>query len=365
MACRLAEHFGPERFQMVLFDPITDERKKLGWEQNNEHEWIIGPPENETERQQLFARCMDADVMIFGECPFELLQARAKSGKLTFISGERMWKHPLLLNQFDPRLLRHRWRFRNILNNPCVHDLAMGAYAASDLAMVGDIRDRLWQWGYFVTVPATPPMVRNSDIIRVLWAGRMLDWKRVDLLITAVAQAVKVNSPIELTLIGQGPEGAKLICLVNELGLQSTIKFMPSVPAPQVREKMQQADIYVLPSNRHEGWGAVIGEAMSEGCVTIAGDQAGASRVLINDDENGYIFPDGDSGALAEIIIKVSADPALRARIGQAAWEKMHNLWHPDIAATRIIELCSGLLGLGTVPHYPDGPCMHINLNLP
>ena len=90
LASSLADLMGSERFQLALFVPVNSEGIKRGWMDDNDQKWIIGPPANESDRQKLYAKCLAADVMIFGACPFELLEARTKAGKLTFITAERM-----------------------------------------------------------------------------------------------------------------------------------------------------------------------------------------------------------------------------------------------------------------------------------
>ncbi len=78
---------------------------------------------------------------------------------------------------------------------------------------------------------------------------------------------------------------------------------MPSIATPTFREP----------------WGLVVNEAMNQGLPVIASDAVGAvAGGLVRDGHNGLVVPAGDSDALAEAINRLAAEPALRARLGEA-----------------------------------------------
>ena len=64
----------------------------------------------------------------------------------------------------------------------------------------------------------------------------------------------------------------------------------------QVRELMRNHDIYVLPSNAYEGWGAVISEALEEGMCVLASIESGAGATLLPPEN---LFPAGDVEGVA------------------------------------------------------------------
>lgn len=124
--------------------------------------------------------------------------------------------------------------------------------------------------------------------MRILWCGRMVDWKRVDVLIKAFKQASKQRA-MTLQIVGDGPEQARLKRLAGELG-EDALKWTPGkisfngyLPNSQVRELMHEADVYVMPSNAEEGWGAIVSEALVEGCPVISTWEAGSSATLLGD----------------------------------------------------------------------------------
>jgi hypothetical protein len=96
---------------------------------------------------------------------------------------------------------------------------------------------------------------------------------------------------------------------------------------------------------------------MSEGCVLVANEAAGSSRELVTHGETGFLFGDGDAEHLSSVIERAGRDFRLRMAVRKRAWELMHAMWTPRIAAERVTSLISGLLELSDMPQYDSGPC--------
>jgi glycosyltransferase involved in cell wall biosynthesis len=362
VATELAKLLGFEHFKLALFEEVHDERRNMGWKEKKQLPWVIGPPRTSAERQALIQECLDADVMVVGACPPDVMASRIATGKLTFIASERMLKKPFHgLRMLNPRYAKGIRRYRSMVNHPHVHALAIGYYAADDLQMIGAFADQIWSWGYFVDLPVTllPPPPKRP--LKLLWVGRMLNWKRVDLLLKAVDKLKSSGCIGECLIVGDGPEKKRLTALARKLSLDpNVVRFSLSVPFPEVRRLMREADVYVLTSNRHEGWGAVAGEAMGEGCVLVANDQTGAAKVLIQHGETGLLFNDGDVERLSGQLRHLAEDYPLRMCIRQQAWNQMQTLWSPPVAAKRLVALCEGLLGHSELSSFNSGPCTNM-----
>jgi glycosyltransferase involved in cell wall biosynthesis len=359
IATELAKLLGPEQFKMALFEEVHDERRKMGWAEREELPWVIGPPRDSTEMQTLLKECIDADVMVVGACPREVMEARIATGKLTLVAAERILKKPFHhLRMLNPRYATGIRKYRTLVNHPHVYALAIGHYAPDDLRTIGAFADRILEWGYFIDTPANLPAPLPERFCKLLWVGRVLDWKRVDLLLKALYKLRDTGCIGECLIVGEGPERQCLLDLARRLHLSPDfVQFLPSVPFSEVRRLMREADVYVLTSNRHEGWGAVAGEAMVEGCVLVANEAAGAAQVLVRDGETGLLFRDGDVEQLAGQLKKLASDYSLRMRLRKHAWDQMQNIWHPRVAAERLVALCKGLLGHSELPSFTSGPC--------
>jgi glycosyltransferase involved in cell wall biosynthesis len=101
------------------------------------------------------------------------------------------------------------------------------------------------------------------------------------------------------------------------------ILWMDPVTPLELRNIYAACDVLVMPSiatsTFREPWGLVANEAMDRGLPVIASDAVGAAAGgLVRDRRNGVVVPAGDSAALAGAIERLAAEPALRARLGEA-----------------------------------------------
>lgn len=355
----LARLLGEDHFKVCLFEPVPEEQRKLGYASAvPDYKWIADPPISSGDLERLSQIVCDADVAVLGACPQEVHAARVATGKLTFIMSERMMRKGFFrLRMLNPRFARGIRRLRSIANRQNVHYLAIGEYSAADAKLIRVFEDRIWNWVYFVSQAEGTSRERSSSPVRLLWAGRFLGLKRVDLILRAMALLGPAADNCTLELIGAGPTRDAIKRLTMRLGLASRVCFRDAMTPEAVRQRMAMADIYVFPSNHKEGWGAVVGEAMNEGCVVVASKTAGASRILIEHGRTGFLFADGDVRELAGILGQVIENGELRRKVGQAAAAHMQRLWHPRVGAERLVELCQGLLGLIPMPTFQEGPC--------
>jgi glycosyltransferase involved in cell wall biosynthesis len=233
----------------------------------------------------------------------------------------------------------------------------MGNLAGADMARLGAFRNKMWTWGYFLTPPSASPAARSNAGVKLLWAGRMLKLKGIDVLVKALGRLREKGIKPDLDLIGEGPESQSIERLVRQLGLEERVHFHAPMRPDEVFERMKRADIYVFPSQESEGWGAVVNEAMSAGCVTVASRECGAGPVLIEDGVNGFLFHCNEPETLATILETSIGDSALRARLGRCGWETMRSVWSPSAAAGRLACLCESFAtGAGQSLHA-RGPC--------
>lgn len=76
-------------------------------------------------------------------------------------------------------------------------------------------------------------------------------------------------------------------------------------------------------SSRYEGFSLVLAEAMSCGLPAVAFDCPFGPRHILQDGENGYLVPPGDTEAMAQRMVVLMHDPALRERMGESAKESV------------------------------------------
>lgn len=178
-----------------------------------------------------------------------------------------------------------------------------------------------------VTVPLGVDFDRIRDAspsagADVLYAGRLLGHKGVDVLLRAVAAAATIDPKINGLIVGDGPERANLEALTHTLGLDNRIRFRDFLPGDEIYGVMKASGVFVLPSNR-EGFGLVVLEANACGLpVVTVRHPDNAAADLIVEGGNGYLA-DLDVDDLAKVILgtlaaRESMDP--RAALAESQW---------------------------------------------
>jgi glycosyltransferase involved in cell wall biosynthesis len=116
---------------------------------------------------------------------------------------------------------------------------------------------------------------------------------------------------------------------------------------------MEDADIYLATSDRKEGWGAVINEAMNSGCAVVADHMMGAAPFLIRQGENGLIYEDGREDKLFRMTERLVTDRQLCRRLGCGAYQTITGEWNAENAAERLLDFCE------EKKIVAQGPCSH------
>ena len=201
--------------------------------------------------------------------------------------------------------------------------------------------DKMRIWGYYVkpsksdALPVQEAAKTKPHEIKVLWVGRLLNWKRVDAIVRAVGEhtnlkRVDASLPkITLDIYGEGPEKERLKSLATRYAESECIRFHPPLPNAEIRDVMRSHDVYILGSNAFEGWGAVVSEALEEGMAVLGTYEAGACATMLPDEN---LFHSGDWRAL----LKLLQSPVKKVGIG---------LWTADYAAKTLMEIADEFCG--------------------
>lgn len=298
---------------------------------------------------------LDADAVIFGSAPEKMLHERVKRGLLTFRYAERIFKEKCGILRFIKRFFVFRYNYgRN------VYCLCASAYTAYDFSRLGLFKGKCFKWGYFPAVDTSLNINRILDQKTensLLFVGRLLDWKHPEIAIQCLKEVRAAGIDCTLKIIGTGPELEKLEELAAEGGVQGHVLFLGSLPTEKVREEMSKSKVLLFPSDRKEGWGAVLNEAMSSGCAVIANSAAGSVKYLIQDGRNGFAPSPFDVETITKISSALFRDGVLCRRIGTQAYETMKKDWSPKNAATRLLELIDSL-STGKPNEIPENePC--------
>jgi glycosyltransferase involved in cell wall biosynthesis len=150
---------------------------------------------------------------------------------------------------------------------------------------------------------------------RVLAVGRLQAQKGFDLLLQAWQMVVRQLPEARLRIVGGGPLEAELATLARTLGVESSVAFDP--PTERIEALYREAAVFVL-SSRYEGMPLALLEAQALGVPSVAFDCPTGPREILSE-ETGVLVPSADVPALAQAMLRLLRDPALRARMGAAA----------------------------------------------
>lgn len=340
LARELLHRLGADNFRYVYRDANQADRAQLGWNMGIADEpWQLHIGSHPDEAKELIE---NADVLLTGMREIDLFERRSAKGLKTFYQTERWFKPidmagctlPGWLRLLHPRYMHMALRFRWLVTSSDKFKvLPIGVHSYRDMRILGVPESKMVLWGYFVepSERTQRKSVVHDHECRVLWVGRMLKLKRVDTIIKAVGKVVQSSyggKDMQLLLVGDGPERRRLELLAKGL----PVAFRDSVPIKQVRDLMGRHDVYVFSSDGHDGWGAVVSEALEEGMIVFGTCETGASATMLSPER---LFKVGDVDALATLLKKAADGEFMPTGIGD---------WSADKAAVRMLSM-SGLEG--------------------
>lgn len=170
--------------------------------------------------------------------------------------------------------------------------------------------------------PILRQVQQNPETVRVLFVGRFVYYKGIEVLLHAFAGV----HGCELFLVGHGtPEmEEKLHRMTEEAHMAAQVHFLGNLPEEDLRAAFADCDIFVLPSVANsEAFGIVQQEAMVYGKPVInTALPTGVPHVSL-DGVTGITVPPEDADALAEAIQKLADDKALWEQYGSAAAKRV------------------------------------------
>ncbi len=162
----------------------------------------------------------------------------------------------------------------------------------------------------------------------LMYVGRLDKEKHIDDILHAMKKVIE-KLDICFVIAGNGAERKNLESLSEHLGIRDHILFLGFVPDADLQNLYPLADCFVIASTA-ELQSIVTMEAMASGLPVIGADAA-ALPELIQDQENGLLFPARNIDALAEKIIRMFSDSPFRLR---AKRKSLENIQRHDIKTT-------------------------------
>lgn len=305
---------------------------------------------NEKERAE--KEIMSADAVIFGSCPNRLIEMRMKENKLSFVYSERLFKKAFL-QRFNPKNIKTiENRYLNFKDKN-FYVLAASAYLSYDLSLYRFPMERIFKWGYFPEVLKSDETEKIENTI--LYAGRFLKLKHIETVIRTANLLKKDKLDFKINIVGDGPEKENLKNLVKKHNLSDCVEFLGLKNHDEALRLMSLHKIYMFTSDFNEGWGAVLNEAMSNGCAVVASSAAGSTPYLINHNENGMIYKYGNYKNAYKAVKELLTDKEKAEKLGNNARITIENEYSSAVAAERFVKAVKEFYSSGSITPQESG----------
>ena len=182
----------------------------------------------------------------------------------------------------------------------------------------------------------------SSDPPSIVAIGRVIVKKGFANLIRACALLVERGKSFRCEIVGEGPLENQLRAQIEQLRLQEFVQLPGPKPQHELRARLANASVFVLPSVPEPEGGmdnlpTVIMEAMATGLPVVSTRVGGIPEMVI-DNQTGFLVQPEDAVALAGAIEKVTNDRSLGQTLGRAGYERAQKLFSIE---KNVRELCA------------------------
>lgn len=276
---------------------------------------------------------------LFEQRRYDLVHAHFGTGAVYALGWAERFGLPLVVTFHGhdvTRLLSYErffpahWRYA-ALSRRLFARVTLGLCASSELRELliglGVDGDKLRVHRLGIDLDAFHALAREPSRPQVAMIGRFVPKKGFAHGLRAFAEVARSHPFAQLVVVGDGELDRELRALSASLGLQARVTFTGALPAASVAELLGKSDVLLAPSvvdargDRESGL-IVVKEASASRCVPI-GSLHGGIPDIIDDGVTGYLVPERDEAALAARLATLLDDPALRARMADAARAKM------------------------------------------
>jgi glycosyltransferase involved in cell wall biosynthesis len=177
----------------------------------------------------------------------------------------------------------------------------------------------------------------------VLFVGSLIPRKGLPYLIQAAQTVIKTQPNTKFLLVGDGPLKPQLQASLQATNLQRNFQFVGNLSEADLAAIYNCADLFVLPSVQ-EGQGIVLLEAQASGVPVVAFGVGGVTEA-VRDGETGLLAAGGDTAGLADALLRLLSDEALRKRMGAAGRRFVMENYTWDLCAERMLAVYREALG--------------------
>lgn len=335
-------------YHYIVTSVLSESLKQGGYDPNIFRDYLIYSFRSMEDMNRARRLIDESDVVIVGAAPMDWVIKRQKENKVTFHYSERWLKNHVWKN-YLPWNLKKIWNNYGRFRNKRVYLLCASAFAASDARRFGCFPHKSFKWGYFTSVDSSFSVSEQKEDsagegFKLMWCARFIELKHPELPIYLASRLKKRGYKFRLDMYGSGVLYDTIKEMAQQLDVADVVSFCGNVPNTHILDSLRQHDIFLFTSDRNEGWGAVLNEAMSNGCAVVASHEIGAVPYLIKDGVNGLVFKSKSIDSLEKKVLSLLNDHNKCHMIRKEAVLSMQKMWAPSIAANAFLCLAERAL---------------------
>ena len=184
--------------------------------------------------------------------------------------------------------------------------------------------------------------------LRIVSVARLTEKKGLDVAVKASEILQARGGQFEYTIIGNGEQTEMLHEHIVRAGLEESVKMPGFKPQNEIRQALNEADIFLLPSKTAadgdmEGIPVALMEAMAVGLPVVSTVHSGIPE-LIENNVSGWLVPEDDAEALAETLLQLSQGDIDVAPVVAAARHKVETEFNQHIAYGELAQILERLV---------------------
>lgn len=187
-------------------------------------------------------------------------------------------------------------------------------------------------------VPIRPMRPDLCNPPTVVYAGRLVAEKGIDILLRAFVKVLSKVPQAKLLIAGDGKEKENLQALSIQLDIAESLTWLGHLPQPEMERQFEAAWVQVVPSMWAEPFGNVTTEAMMRGTAVIA-SAVGAQPEIVVEGKTGFLVPPGDVEALAAKLTLLLEDRSLSEQMGKAGRDRAITEFSEDKRNDRFLAI--------------------------
>lgn len=322
-------------FYFIASEELEEKYRKLGFPDLNNRDFVIKAYEDKRKAREII---LNADVVLTGSYKYmSHIYERLFKKKQVIYFSERLFKNDNKLAnalRYVKYFVRHGFDKKSLL-------LCVSAYTASDYNQIGVFNGRTYKWGYFPEVKKyedIDSLINEKNKNSIFWAGRLIEWKHPDYAVEVCKRLKDEDYSFHLKIAGNGPMEEELKKMIKNYNLEDCVELLGPMPPEKIREYMEKSQIYLFTSDKGEGWGVVLNEALNSACATVASYSAGSTPFLVEDGANGLVY---NNNSVDEMFSKVKSlldDKEKLVNIEKKSYDSICNEWNSSKAAERLFQ---------------------------